>query len=246
MKLLSSVYQGFFALIGVIGFVILLIIVTPIYFVIFLTGGTQATVAHKVSRVWARCTILVFGGRLKVVGKELLDKNETYVFVSNHLSHLDIPVCAVSTPHTFKFLAKAELGKVPLLGYIISNLYILVDRSSLRARVLSMKKMEETVAAGISVWIYPEGTRNKTNTPLGPFFDGAFQLAVATGTPMGVLTIIGTNRVLPADKIFQVNPGKVKAIWSVPIATTGMTKENIPELKNQVREAILQNIQNHG
>ena len=243
MKFLGRIISSLLAIISAIAAIISLLIVTPIYVPIFLIGGKKATKpAHILSRLWARWVLFFSGTWLKVYNRDLLDPKQTYVFVSNHQSHLDIPACAVSTNHTFKFLAKEELGKVPLLGYIIRKLYIMVDRSSLRARVLSMQKMEKTLADGVSVWIYPEGTRNKTNEPLGPFFDGAFQLAIASQRPVAVLTIIGTGKILSSGQLFQLRPGRVKAIWSEPIQTKGMGKNDIPTLREMVKSRMLETL----
>lgn len=240
MKILGKVISFLLALISSLAILISLLIVTPIYAVIFLLGGKRATrPAHRLSQLWAHWVLFFTGTWLKVYNRELLDPKETYVFVSNHQSQIDIPACAVSTNHIFKFLAKDELRKIPLLGYIISNLYIMVDRSSMRARVLSMQKMEATLTEGISVWIYPEGTRNKSTEPLGPFFDGAFQLAIASQRPIAVLTIIGTSKILPSGQLFQLRPGRVKSVWSAPIQTRGMGKEDIPRLREMVRSTML-------
>jgi 1-acyl-sn-glycerol-3-phosphate acyltransferase len=229
------------ALLALLAFFISLVIVTPFFILIFLLGGKKAAIpAHRLSQVWARYTLLVTGAWLNVYNRELLDPKETYVFVSNHQSQIDIPTCAASTNHIFKFLAKDELRKIPLLGFIISNLYIMVDRSSMRARVLSMQKMEKTLEDGISVWIYPEGTRNKSAEPLGPFFDGAFQLAIASQKPVAVLTIIGTAKILPSGQLFQLRPGRVKAIWSQPIQVKGMGKGDVPRLREMVKAAMLE------
>jgi 1-acyl-sn-glycerol-3-phosphate acyltransferase len=241
VKFLQWPFYFILALISAIAALISLLIVTPAYALIFLLGGKKAAKpAHRLSRVWAEYVMFFSGTWLTVYNRELLDKNQTYVFVSNHQSHLDIPACAASTGHIFKFLAKEELGRAPLLGYIIRKLYITVDRSSLRARVLSMQKMEKTLNEGISVWIYPEGTRNKSKEPLGPFFDGAFQLAIASQKPVAVLTIIGTRKILPSGEFFQLHPARVKAYWSTPIATVGMGKEDVPRLREQVRTVMLE------
>lgn len=246
MKFLRWPFFALLALISAIAVLVSLFIVTPLYALIFLIAGKKATVpAHRLSQAWAYWVIFFTGEWLTVYNRDLLDRNETYVFVSNHQSHLDIPTCAACTSHIFKFLAKEELGKAPLLGYIIRKLYITVDRSSLRARVLSMQKMEKTLNEGVSVWIYPEGTRNKSDEPLGPFFDGAFQLAIAAQKPVAVLTIIGTRKILPAGEMFQLHPSHVRAYWSEPISTAGMGKEDIPKLREQVRSLMLENLARH-
>ncbi|MCX6353085.1 MAG: lysophospholipid acyltransferase family protein [Bacteroidetes bacterium] len=194
-----------------------LIIVTPIYAIIFLVGSKNSgAIAHQLSRIWAAYLMFLFGIRIKVHGKENLSKGQTYIFVSNHNSQLDIPVCALTTQHFFKFLAKEELTKIPLLGYIIKNLYITVSRGSVRDRVKSLDKMKEALAAGICVWIFPEGTRNTTAFSIAPFQEGAFHLASKTGVPVAVCTIVSTRKILPTGGGFRFKPGRIDCYWASP------------------------------
>jgi 1-acyl-sn-glycerol-3-phosphate acyltransferase len=217
-----------------------LVIVTPIYLLIFLFNGKNADKdAVALSRVWASFVLFSCGVQLKVHNKKKLDPNQTYIFISNHRSYLDIPVCARTTNHTFKYLAKDELTRVPLLGYIITHLYITVKRQSMRDRVAALKKMEDAINSGISVWLYPEGTRNTSDDPLTDFQDGAFTLAVNTGKPLAVLTVMDTRKLLEPGKFFQVFPGKVEAWWSDPIETKNMTRKDVPKLKEQARNLML-------
>jgi 1-acyl-sn-glycerol-3-phosphate acyltransferase len=101
-----------------------------------------------------------------------------------------------------------------------------------------MHKMKASLDEGVSVWIYPEGTRNKTDRPLAEFSDGAFHLAVASGKPIAPLTIIDTGKILPAGKGIMM-PGKVMAYWDEPIPTEGLDKKDVPALREKVREIML-------
>src|SRR6185436_10559049 len=124
-------------------------------------------IAHKyISRNWAGSLFVFYGIRLIIKNKELLDQKQTYVFIGNHRSLLDIPAYAVATNHCIRFLAKKELTKLPLMGYVIGKLYISVDRKDKAARAKSMENMMNSLRDGISVFICPEGTRNKGSEPL--------------------------------------------------------------------------------
>ena len=243
MQFFKSVSGFIFAVLAGILVVISLFIVTPVYAVILRFGGGNAVqTANKLSRIWARYVLFCCGVRLRVLGGSHIRTDTTYVFISNHRSFLDIPVCAASTANTFKFLSKEELGKLPLLGFIIRRLYITVKRQSLRDRVISLKKMETELHQGISVFLFPEGTRNKTNEPLTEFFDGAFTLAVNTGTPIAVCTIYDTGKILQPGNMLNLIPGKVTAWWEQPIETKGMTRKDIPALKDRVRNLMINRI----
>ncbi len=94
----------------------------------------------------------------------------------------------------------------------------------------------------ISVILFPEGTRNRSQEPLLNFKDGAFRLAIETQLPIAVLTIFNTADFLPADA-FEMKPGTVCAIWDEPIETKGLTMEDVPALKEKVRNILSGNIE---
>ena len=177
--------------------------------------------------------------RLKIEGKENIDSSATYVFVANHLSMLDIPTYALACNNTFRFLSKAELGKVPLLGYVIRKLYITVDRNNKSDRSKSLEKMLSSLREGISVFLAPEGTRNTTADPLLEFKDGAFRLAIAAQIPVAVLTIKNSAKLLSPLKTFEMKPGTITCRWSVPVETKGMTENDLPLLKEKVRNEMI-------
>lgn len=171
---------------------------------------------------------------MKVKGAELLDKNQTYVFVGNHRSMLDIPAFAVATKHAFRFLSKEELTKIPLLGYVIKNLYITVNRKDKAARIRSMEKMAQSLSDGISVFICPEGTRNTSDKLLLDFHDGAFRLAIQAQVPVAVIVISGSDKLLSPKHQLELTPGKMTCQWLTPIDTKGMTSNDIVLLREKV------------
>jgi len=244
MSVLRKSFGFLFAVLASILVLLSLLVVTPIYALLFATMGQKAVrSAHRLSRVWARYVLFCCGTQLKIQGSEHINPSETYVFISNHRSYLDIPVCALTAQNTFKFLAKEELGKVPLLGYIIRNLYITVRRKNPRDGVIALKKMEAELAKGISVWIYPEGSRNNTDAPLTDFHDGAFTVAVNTGRPLAVLTIVDTGKLLPVGSLLYLMPGRVIASWTNLVPTQGLTRKDIPVLKEQVKRMMTAQIE---
>jgi 1-acyl-sn-glycerol-3-phosphate acyltransferase len=219
------------------------IIVFPLYFIIFsLYKNPKATIiAHqKISRPWARSLFPAFGIRIIVKNKHLLDPNKTYVFISNHRSQLDIPALAVATNHTFRFLAKSELMKIPVLGYVIRKLYISVDRSDKAARARSMESMLNSLRENISVSIYPEGTRNKTAAPLLNFHDGAFRLAITAQVPLAIMVVINSDKLLSPLKPVELSPGTLICKWTTPIDTTGMTINDLESLKTLAAQRMIE------
>jgi 1-acyl-sn-glycerol-3-phosphate acyltransferase len=215
-----------------------LLIAGILYFFIFsfLPAAKAPHIAHrKVSRNWAGILFILFGVRVVIKNKSVLKANQVYVFAANHRSMLDIPAYALSCSHTFRFLAKAELTKIPVLGYIIRHLYISVDRKNKAARAKSMENMQGSLEEGISVFICPEGTRNKSDAPLLPFHDGAFRLAIAAQVPLAVLTILNSGELLSPKHPLMLKPGRIYCVWAEPVDTKGMTEADIPMLRERVR-----------
>ena len=217
-------------------FLLTLFIVIPCYFFAFnfFSDKKAPHIAHRISQVWAKIILRVFFIRVKVHGREYIDENKTYVFVANHQSQIDIPIYAVACKNTLRYLAKKELTKIPLLGYVINKLYLSVDRSDKEARYRSMLNLRQSLEEGISVFICPEGTRNRTDKPLVEFKEGAFRLAIEAQVPLAALTLVDSKKLLSPEHGLELSPGTIDIIWDKPIDTTGMTEKDIPVLKERV------------
>lgn len=238
--MLIKLFRFFFALYGAIFFSCTLLLVFPAYYLIFLFFGKSAPrLAHQVSQIWARVVVLGLLVNVRFHGRERIEPKQAYVFVGNHQSLLDIPVYALSCKNTFRFLAKHELTKIPVMGFIIRHLYISVKRENKNDRKKSMETMIQSLHENISVFICPEGTRNRTSNPLLEFKDGAFLLAVESQLPIAVLTLKGSRQILPAAGMWSLSPGKIEGYWSEPIQTKGLTEQDIPALKEKVKGEML-------
>ena len=158
-------------------------------------------------------------------------KGETYVVVCNHNSLMDVPVTTPFVPGANKTIAKKSMAKTPLFGWVYTRGSVLVDRDSDESRRQSFEAMKQTLADGLHMVIYPEGTRNRTNDPLKPFYDGAFKLAVATKKNIIPTLLFNTNKVLPTHKTFFFWPHTLEMHF-LPVIETA----NIPvkELKEKV------------
>lgn len=244
-NIIIGALKTLFGIYAIFVFILSHLIVIPCYLVIFnfMPKERAPRVAHKVSRFWAKLLFTLFFIRADIRGRELIDPNQVYVFVCNHRSQLDIPFFALACRNTFRFLSKAEVARIPMLGYVVKKLYIVVDRKAMADRVKSLTRMKESLLQEkISVILYPEGTRNRTAEPLLKFKDGAFLLAIETQLPVAALTILNSGEFSPANKL-QLKPGVLKAVWGKPIPTAGMTMADIPKLKEEVRKQIMLNLE---
>jgi 1-acyl-sn-glycerol-3-phosphate acyltransferase len=147
---------------------------------------------------------------------------------------MDIPISSPGIPGGNKTIAKIELSRIPLFGIVYKRGSILVDRKDDGSRKKSYLEMKEVLSSGLHMCIYPEGARNKTANPLKNFKDGAFKLAIETKTPIIPAVIIGTKKMLPADKIMYYKPGKATMIFMDPIHTSNLQLEDIEDLKEKV------------
>lgn len=152
-----------------------------------------------------------------IEGRENLVSGKSFIVVSNHTSFLDLPGICLALPGQFRPLAKTELKKIPVFGWIASTATIMVDRSSPQSRRKSMNDLLEALAKGISVLIFAEGTQNRTSALLQPFKDGAFKLAVDTGASILPIVISGAGKLMPPGKFF-IKPGQIKIKIGAPIS----------------------------
>jgi 1-acyl-sn-glycerol-3-phosphate acyltransferase len=175
---------------------------------------------------------LLTGCSLKISGKEYFKKGEKYIVACNHNSLMDVPVTTPFIPGANKTIAKSEMAKIPLFGLIYKRGSVLVDRKDKNSRRDSFARMKNVLSLGMHMCIYPEGTRNKTELPLKEFHDGAFKLAVETGTSIIPAILFNTKKVLPPGKIFYFFPAKMEMHFLPPVEVN--REDNYEILKEKV------------
>lgn len=211
------------------------------YFVwLMLVQIFPSKLAHACSnfflRMWVFTWLPIVGIRFWSVGRKGHNPKQTAVLVSNHSSYLDTAVAYGLIRHRFKTLAKKSLLKIPILGLIFRTSGIMVDRSSAESRKRSNERMLAAVNGGTSVLIFPEGTQNRTEEVLTPFYDGAFKLAIAGGVPIIPIVCEGARRLMPQASIGKLRPGRILHHYLEAIPTIGMTEADVERLKEMVFE----------
>jgi len=240
MKFLRNIW----AIYGFLIFFLMWLVLMPFYFFAFLLFPKSwrkyiIWFSHQIfTRIFFTLTFI----RIKVEGLENLGPGQTYIIVSNHLSALDFMINARAYPGVFKYLAKRELVKVPVFGFIVRKMCVLVDRSSAASRSASMKFLRETLDEGYAVFLYPEGTRNRSDGPLLPFHKGAFRIAIESGRPVAVQTILGVKKVSGSASGLDLWPGTVRVVWSKPLETSGLTMKDVDTLIEQVKGEMLKQL----
>jgi 1-acyl-sn-glycerol-3-phosphate acyltransferase len=147
---------------------------------------------------------------VEVVGREHLVPGQTYLVMSNHQSHYDIPVLFYVLGPNLRMITKTELFRVPIWGAAMRESgFIAIDRSNRQRAVESLRVAQESLKSGVHIWIAPEGTRSRTGELL-PFKKGGFALSLDAGLPILPVAIQGTRDALRADGVRSTPGVKVK------------------------------------
>jgi 1-acyl-sn-glycerol-3-phosphate acyltransferase len=194
---------------------------------------------HKIGRIWAKCILAISDIKVTVKGLSNLKPGKSYIYMPNHMSNFDIPVLQAYLPVQFRWLAKAELYKIPIFGHAMKSAgYISIDRSDRRSAIESLNKAANIIRNGVSVIIFPEGTRSRTHN-IQPFKKGGFFLAVDSGVSIIPIIIHGTDQIMPTKKI-SIRPGKVTLEITKPIRSSNYTRKTKEDLVTKVRNVILE------
>jgi 1-acyl-sn-glycerol-3-phosphate acyltransferase len=194
--------------------------------------------AHKVAQIWGRSILFVSRIKVTVCGLHKINPNQSYIYMCNHQSNFDIPVLLGYLMVQFRWLAKAELFKIPLFGYAMQRAgYISIDRSDRKSAFLSLNQAASTIRNGVSVVIFPEGTRS-LDGKIRNFKKGGFVLAVDAGVPVVPVVIHGTRAIM-AKKKLRITHGEVRVDIQNPIDTKSYSRKTKDQLLEKVRSTIL-------
>ena len=167
------------------------------------------------------------GVEVTVKGYEKIPKDRPVLYVGNHRSYFDILVGYTTVPGRVGFIAKKEMEKIPLLsGWMINVNCLFLDRKNIKEGLKTILAGVEKIKRGVSVWIFPEGTRNRNSDPkeLLPFKEGSLKIAEKSGCPVVPVAITGTADIFETH-IPRITPGKVTIEFGEPI----ILKELPPE-----------------
>mgnify|MGYP006327740957 FL=1 len=235
MKILYILYQyliGFPLIIVVTLFTALLTIIC--------FPWRNCKLPRTVQVFWSRSVLWLLLVPIKVTGCENVDSNQSYVFVANHQSFLDVFAVYGWLPNNFKWLMKKELRKIPFVGTACAVAgHIFVDRSNPRAAMESLTYIKAQLHDGISTVIFPEGTRTKTGE-MGRFKQGAFKIAMDMDLPVVPISLSGFFDAMPRNK-FYVKPFSRVALHigkPIDISQFNDINEAMTELHTQVKNGI--------
>lgn len=176
----------------------------------------RADFLYRIGIRGARAAVWLTGVRVKIEGRERLDKSKSYIFMCNHVSNLDPPIVIPALPGRTSILVKKEVFRIPIFGLAMQLASLVpVDRSNREAAIASVGKAAEALKKGLHMAIFPEGTRSPDGRLL-PFKKGPFYLALNTGIPIAPITVVGSYALMPKGQV-RIRPGVVRVIFHEPI-----------------------------
>lgn len=191
-------------------------ILFPFTILVSLLTLNMSTSLFIVQRIWSPVLLWAGGATLSVRGKERVDFTRPAIYVCNHQSTIDIPALFLALPVNFRFVAKQALKYVPVLGWYMSMAkFVFIDRSNHKKAVRSLELAGERIRGGISIAMFPEGTRSP-DLAIMPFKKGPFALAMKAGVPVVPIVIEGSGKLMPKNS-WNITPGPVHVVIGAPI-----------------------------
>lgn len=187
----------------------------------------------NIPRWWSASVLWAAGIRVHVHGMENSGGGESRIFASNHVSWFDVPALSLVLPHN-KFVAKAELFKVPVFGRAMRAAGMIeMQRDNRKAAFGAYDVAAERIRAGSSVVVFPEGTRGHAY-PLRAFKKGPFVLAIAAGVPIVPVILHGTIEINRKGSL-RIHPGTIHIHLLEPASTSGVDYDHRAVLMTTVR-----------
>lgn len=218
-------------------YIFLSFLLVPVIFFCYLLKSSQPLISIG---KWAlRLGQKVLGISLDVSGKDRIERDTSYVFMSNHLSLIDGPLLFMLIPQSIRVILKKEVFRVPIIGQAMRQAgFIPVDRKALKGGKESIDRAARMMREkGFSFLIFPEGTRSRDGKPQ-PFKRGGFFLALSSQAAVAPVSIDGTYELMPKGSFFA-KKGKIKVVFHQPVSVKGFERNNISLFRDHVRAVIL-------
>jgi 1-acyl-sn-glycerol-3-phosphate acyltransferase len=201
------------------------------------TGGK----IYALGRLWCRLLLVSNGVKVCIKGLENLEKMKSYVFISNHQSHLDILAAATAIKNPIKFVYKRSLVKIPVFGQALRLAKMIpIERGDTQKAIDSINKSARELKNGIGAFFFGEGTRTRDGL-IQPFKKGGIMFSIRAKLPIVPVTIINGFNLLPKGSL-HIKSGTMKIIIDKAISTSEYCAENADLLLDKVRSIIAENL----
>lgn len=215
----------------VVCFVLLFLVCSiPLLLAEWIIGKFNMEIKNKSSLAivnWAfRVCLFISGTKVIVRGEENVPVDEPVLYIGNHRSYFDILITYVRVPRPTGYIAKKEMLRYPLLLNWMKNLHCLfLDRNDIKQGLKVILAAIEKVKSGISICIFPEGTRNRENHTFMEFHEGSFKIATKTGCPIVPMTIYNSADIFE-DHLPKIRKTTVILDYGKPIRVKELPKED--------------------
>lgn len=233
--MIGKLLQPFYSAWVIVTYLVCLVAAFPVIFILGLWDKAWARRAiWSIVHYWAKGWLFCMGMPVSRIGSR--PGKEKCVYVANHISYLDTVLIYAAIPYYFRTLAKKEMSRIPIFGFVYKQIAILVDRSSNESRAKSMRLMWRAMKHECNIAVFPEGTFNETGKPLKDFYDGAFRLAINTQSPVLPMVFPDTVRRWHYSTVLGLKPGRNRVVYLDPVPTAGLTIEDLHQLKAAVHK----------
>ena len=194
---------------------------------------------------WAfKLMLWITGADISYIGRENVPKDRAVLYVGNHNSYFDILLTYSQCPGLTGYVAKSEMLRYPLLRDWMKRLYcVFLDRSDLRAGMQMILTCIDYIKNGISICIFPEGTRSKDGQ-MQPFHEGSLKMAAKTGCPIIPMAISKSAQIFENHMPF-VRPCKVIVEYGAPVYPKELSKEDQKFLGAYTQKKIQEMLDQH-
>ena len=233
-------------------FVILFLILSiPLLIAEWIIGKFNMDIKNRSSLAivnWAfRWCLRLSGVKITYIGEDRIPKDQAVLYIGNHRSYFDILMTYVRVPRPTGYVAKVEMLKIPLLSHWMKNLHCLfLDRKDLKQGAKIILTAISKIKDGISICIFPEGTRNRNKDELDmlPFHEGSFKIATKANCPIIPIAISNSANIFEAH-FPKISPAKVVVEYGKPIYPDELSKEDKRHVgeytQNVIREMLIKN-----
>lgn len=196
---------------------------------------------------WAfRVILFICGTKLTVIGEENVPKDEPVLYIGNHRSYFDIIITYARCPRLTGYVAKNTMEKVPLLSAWMKRLHCLfINREDVKEALKTILTGIDNIKNGISMCIFPEGTRNRSEDLMLPFKEGSFKMAEKTGCAIVPMAITNSAEILE-NHFPRVKRTHVILEYGKPIYPNELDKETRRKLGAHCREIIAEMLEKNA
>lgn len=200
----------------------------------------KGRIGHYIAGLWGKVALLANRVKVEIEGIDHLDGKGPYIFMSNHQGYYDVFALLGYLPYQFKWLVKKELFSIPFFGWTMAAAgYISIDRGGTRDTVEAMNEAAQKIHDGMSVVIFPEGSRSPDGS-IQPFKKGGFTLAIKSKVPIVPISISGSRDIMPKDRLTATS-GEIRIFVDHPIEIQHFSLKDRESLMKKVRETISKN-----